>query len=162
MLILNSKQVIPCDIQLKQRESYLPGFTYLNQSFIKQESYAQNQKEKAMKRIRDFLDQDHCCILLESDDNLSLWCAAPAEATIVKSTNNLKEETNEPALSEEFINYCQQVLAHYIGPMAKWVNEEALESLSSPITRERYIQALAAEIPDAEQTKEFIEKVTSS
>lgn len=161
MLVLNSKQVIPCYIQLRQDDNYLLGFTYLNQSFIKSESYRENQEKEALRRTRELLDKGYCCVVLRHGKSCSLWCPVPEEATVIKKTNpNTQNSPKE--LSEEFINHCQQVLATYIGPMAKWVNEEALENLSSPITRERYVQALAAEIPDAKQTKEFIEKVTPS
>lgn len=158
MLILNSKQVIPCYVQLTEEEGYLPAFTYLNRSFIKRASYDKSQQEKAFKHSREFLDQDCCCVILEHREGFSLWSPAPEEAKVIEKGATDKAESNQE-LSSEFINYSQRVLAHYIGPMAQWVSEEALENLSSPRTRKDYIKALASEIPDSKQAQEFLEEV---
>jgi serine/threonine-protein kinase len=62
---------------------------------------------------------------------------------------------------QEFIEFCQQELTRCIGPMAKYIVEDIL--LNSPdLTSQEFIEAVAAEIPNSQQSAEFRQRLLPS
>ncbi len=57
-------------------------------------------------------------------------------------------------LAQHFANQCQQELTRCIGPMAKYIVEDALEQ-NPHLSGYQLIEMLAIEIPNAKQAAEF-------
>jgi len=150
MFILEEHQVTYCQIQIKGEDKSIKGITYGNLYFRHTESYSQQQEDQVFEDARKLLAQRKLCVILQHADHYSLWELIPEETAVVLS----QADEQRSQLSSEFLNDCQRELTRYIGPMAKWVCDEVLENLSE-VTCENYIEALAAEIPDATQANQF-------
>ncbi|MGJ3254682.1 MAG: protein kinase domain-containing protein [Elainellaceae cyanobacterium] len=71
------------------------------------------------------------------------------------STNRVLSPVSQPArLNLAFINRCQHELARSIGPMASFIVDDVLARFPDA-TPQEFIQAIATEIPDSKQSREF-------
>ena len=77
------------------------------------------------------------------------------------SAGDLEVELPPPtALDPEFVERCQKELASCIGPIASFIVEEVIEQ-SSPSSPQQLAEALAAEIPDLQEAREFKRRLFS-
>ena len=65
-----------------------------------------------------------------------------------------KTDKNDSSLEPEQIDFAQQQLANYVGPLSKFIVRDTLTG-NPQITLEELIEKLAAEIPDSNQAKQF-------
>jgi serine/threonine protein kinase len=69
-------------------------------------------------------------------------------------SNSARIPPTVDALTPEFLERCRRELARYIGPMATYILEDILMQFPQ-MTRQQFVRAIAAEIPDPKQAKEF-------
>ncbi|XGV94297.1 MAG: serine/threonine protein kinase (plasmid) [Leptolyngbya sp. BL-A-14] len=70
-------------------------------------------------------------------------------------------EDTLPQLDSRVLDVCQQALSRYIGMMAKCILEDTLDD-NPDLSQEQLIEALAAEIPNAQQAAEFKKHVVTA
>jgi serine/threonine protein kinase len=68
------------------------------------------------------------------------------------------QEVTPNPLDANFISYCQQELAQFVGPMASILCQRILNSNSS-LTAMEFIEALAKKIPDSKQAENFKKRI---
>ena len=81
--------------------------------------------------------------------------AAISAPPITNSANNQTNNQTNKQINQAFIDQCQQELSQVIGPMAKLIIKKAL--VQNP-SQSQLIEAIARQIPDANQAEKFRKK----
>ena len=84
-----------------------------------------------------------------------------SNSTLILQTleeSSSKTEKNNDSLNPKLIEFCQQKLANYIGPLSGFVIKDILRK-NPQITLQQLIERLAAEIPDSRKAKKFQENL---
>lgn len=91
---------------------------------------------------------------------------AKSETTIISSSSSMRpqeveiELSSSNSLDSEFVERCQRELAVSIGPIASFIIDDVIAQ-SSPHSPHELVEALAAEIPDLREAREFKHRVFS-
>ncbi|NBD31995.1 MAG: protein kinase [Cyanobacteria bacterium] len=91
---------------------------------------------------------------------------AKSETTIISSSSSMRpqeveiELSSSDSLDSEFVERCQRELAVSIGPIASFIIDDVIAQ-SSPHSPHELVEALAAEIPDLREAREFKHRVFS-
>jgi len=91
---------------------------------------------------------------------------AKSETTIISSSSSMRpqeveiELSSSDSLDSEFVERCQRELAVSIGPIASFIIDDVIAQ-SSPHSPYELVEALAAEIPDLREAREFKHRVFS-
>jgi serine/threonine-protein kinase len=91
---------------------------------------------------------------------------AKSETTIISSSSSMRpqeveiELSSSDSLDSEFVERCQRELAVSIGPIASFIIDDVIAQ-SFPHSPHELVEALAAEIPDLREAREFKHRVFS-
>lgn len=109
---------------------------------------------------------DETFLLVKSGKSLAGLLEGEINNTVKKLQSSMESITRAPAVSLDktvpfdpvFIGRCQLELAHYIGPVASFILEDALSKFSSTEIEE-LVDFLSKEIPNSRQAQQFKEKL---
>lgn len=103
------------------------------------------------------------CLIVKDKHFLRIWTEADtlekqkgSDNDLISSGNQKVSERSLPVV--EFTNNCQELLAEYIGPIAKTVCQKTLAKKQN-LTREQFVDILAKRISNSQQAQEFKQRI---
>lgn len=99
------------------------------------------------------------CLIIREKSFLRIWSEVPPEEIDPTGGFLPDEETsiNSLPVQAEFTNFCQKLLAEYIGPIAIMICKKALAKRPN-MTRSEFVSILVKKIPDPILAQKFIKE----
>lgn len=99
------------------------------------------------------------CVIVQEQSFFKIWSEIiqnrqNAVSELASSSDKVKNSLNSLPVTDEFIDYCQKLLAEYIGPIAKMLCKKTLAKRPH-LNRTEFVTTLAKKIADPNQAQEF-------
>ena len=96
------------------------------------------------------------CLIIREKSFLRIWTEVPPEKLDITDDLVIDEETAIDSLpvEAEFANFCQKLLAEYIGPIASMICKKTLAKKPN-LTRTEFVEILAKKISDPNLAQKF-------
>ena len=106
------------------------------------------------------------CIIVQEKSFLRIWNEAVETGQnttsnltpLISDEREVETSSNSVSVEAEFVNFCQKLLAEYIGPIASVVCKKTLGKKPN-LSRTEFVEILAEKISDPNQAQEFKQAV---
>lgn len=112
----------------------------------------------ALNFLHNVITKTHSCDSVVDILNIEESKIQSLASEDIEATKLLSFVNSTQTLTAEFINRCQKELAYCIGPMANIIIEEVLVD-SSGLPKEKFVEAIAINIPYWKKRQEFCRKI---
>jgi hypothetical protein len=136
---------------------------FKNKFFTRGPDFAKNSREAAISFCHQKQTESNVvCLLVEHQLYLTVWIEQKTKTEISQDTKTSTKSPKDDLLDRDldFVNRCQRELAEIIGPIATIVCQRTITK-NPAITKIEFVKALAEQIPDRTQAKEFQQRFFS-
>lgn len=136
---------------------------FKNKIFTRGPDFAKNSREAAISFCHQKQTESNVlCLLVEHHLYLTVWIEQKNKTEIERDKKSSAKQPKDDLLDRDldFVDRCQRELAEIIGPIATIVCQRTITQ-NPAITKIEFVKALAEQIPDRSQAKEFEQSLLS-